>query len=113
MFTLIVKDHFCSAHSIIGYEGNCAKIHGHTFKCEFYFEYNKLNDIGIAEDFKVLKSRIKKLIDILDHDFINTIIEQATAENIAKWFYENLKEDNLKKVIIWEGENAGAEYRVK
>jgi 6-pyruvoyltetrahydropterin/6-carboxytetrahydropterin synthase len=47
MRTLIIKDKFDAAHYLKDYEGDCANLHGHTWRVEVYIdveeEFNKSN----------------------------------------------------------------------
>lgn len=68
-------------------------------------------------DFTELKAIVKEnVLDILDHAYINDIIEQPTAENIAVWIwnklYTKLKRDNcsLYEIEVWETETSGVVY---
>ena len=59
------------------------------------------------------KKRLQTLLDSIDHILINDHQDfkdiNPTSENIAKWFYYNLKEEvknsegYIKKIAIFEG----------
>lgn len=59
----------------------------------------------------------KEVLDILDHSYINNVIEQPTAENIAIWIWKKLEEKlkgtnrRLYEIQIWETEENGVIYR--
>lgn len=44
-----------SAHRIVGHDGKCARLHGHTYGWEVTVEAGKLMDIGFVVDFAVIK----------------------------------------------------------
>lgn len=126
MYEISVTEHFNAAHSLRGYIGKCANIHGHTWQVEVIVSGNKLNDIGILIDFSDLKKMIKEQIDIFDHHYINEIKGftesdnvNPTAENIAYFLYQNLKKNlkakysevNIREVKVWESDRAYALYR--
>jgi len=117
MYTILVKDKFSSAHNLRNYNGKCENIHGHTFKVELYLEFEKLNNIGIAIDFKDVKKILKEELNLLDHLYINQISYfdkiNPTAENIAEFLYKKIviKLPELKEVFVWESENARASYK--
>jgi 6-pyruvoyltetrahydropterin/6-carboxytetrahydropterin synthase len=51
------------------------------------------DDEGMVIDFVVLKKIVKEnVLNILDHSYLNDIIEQPSAENIAEWIWEKLDE---------------------
>ena len=122
MFTLRIKDKFCAAHQLVGYPGNCAKLHGHTWGVEVVIAGPLLNEMEMLIDFRDVKSIMKKVLKPLDHSYLNDVldIELPTAEHIS-WhiFYEieeylhqsDLPKDvELKEVTVWESENASVTY---
>jgi len=116
MYRLRIESHFDAAHELIGYEGKCAELHGHTWKVEVFIVGEKLDDLGILLDFDILKEKLGKTIERLDHKFLNDIKEigNPTCENLSKYIFETLKElpkhIKLEKVRIWEGEKNWCEY---
>jgi len=117
MYKLRIEDSFDSAHQLAGYQGKCARIHGHTWKVEAIFQFDKLNDIGLSYDFKDLKVGLHGVCDWLDHKFLNDLILQPTAEHIAKKIYEELKDlanyPTPIKIRVWESPRAYCEYEDK
>ncbi|MDK2886760.1 MAG: 6-pyruvoyltetrahydropterin/6-carboxytetrahydropterin synthase [Thermosipho sp. (in: thermotogales)] len=83
---------FDAAHNLIKYHGKCEKLHGHTYKLVVTVAGQK-DDEGMVIDFVVLKKIVKEnVLNILDHSYLNDIIEQPSAENIAEWIWEKLDE---------------------
>ena len=122
MFTLKVRDKFSAAHQLVGYPGDCAKLHGHTWKVEVSIAGPLLDELEMLIDFRDVKGAIKEIIGPLDHSYLNDVlgIDLPTAEYLA-WhiFYEivyalddlGLPEDTeLKAVTVWESENASIIY---
>ncbi len=120
LFKTQVAMEFSAAHHIQGYDGDCARPHGHNFKVEVHVLSPVLNSIGIAVDFKTIKKYLKQVVDKLDHqdlnalDFFRNI--NPTAETIAQVIFNEL-EDNFKreslqlsKVVVWESTNSAASY---
>lgn len=113
MYELIVKDKFSAAHRLLGYEGSCSRLHGHTWIIVVGVKYKTLNEIGIAEDFKKIKDTVKtEIIDILDHQNLNEVLLfNPTAEKLAKYSYDRLeKKLPVSFVEIWESDTAGVRY---
>ncbi|MCA1928036.1 MAG: 6-carboxytetrahydropterin synthase QueD [Calditerrivibrio sp.] len=117
MFRVRVIDHFSSAHNLRGYEGNCERLHGHNWKVEIVLQGDKLDNLGMLVDFKVLKKHLKNLLDELDHTYLNEHRYfkdvNPTSENMAKYIFMRMKEifgDLVYKVAVWESHNAVAEY---
>lgn len=116
MFELMVEDSFSAAHQLKGYKGRCENLHGHTFKVQVFVEGDKLKPEGYLIDFKDLKSALKKILDELDHSYLNDLPYfkelNPTAESLAKLVYEKMMPlvPDLKKVTVWESATASATY---
>lgn len=117
-YELSIRTSFAAAHQIKGYEGPCEELHGHNWKIEIFIQAEKLDDIGIAIDFKVIKNKADELLNMLDHKNLNKVLDflNPTSENIARWLYNKLK-DSLKsynvkvsKVSVWETDSYCATY---
>ncbi|MEG0641652.1 MAG: 6-carboxytetrahydropterin synthase QueD [Clostridium sp.] len=114
---LIKEFEFDAAHNLVRYHGKCERLHGHTYKLIVKIE-GEPGEEDMVFDFVELKRIVKtKVIDKLDHYYLNDIIEQPTAENIAKFVWnelvEELKRDNcgLCEIEIWETKTSGLIYR--
>lgn len=120
MYELKIEDHFAAAHNLRGYKGACEALHGHNWKVEVLVRADKLDDIGLAIDFKELKDALCWVLDQLDHKYLNDLpefsIENPSSENIARHIFGKLAErlagTNVKvhKVTAWESEKACASY---
>jgi len=116
---------FSAAHSLRGYIGKCARLHGHNYRVKADIQTHEVNDIGIAIDYFDIKQVMRPIIDKLDHQNLNTIMPfdtvNPTAENVAQWFYHQLnkallanpKTSNAKltALTIWENEDFSVCYR--
>lgn len=119
-YLLKVLIEFSAAHDLRGYIGDCARLHGHNWKIEAEIKTSGVNEIGIAVDFKEIKSLMKEISDKLDHRYLNEIppfdIINPTAENLAAWFYQQLaplinnNSRQLKAISLWETERASVRY---
>ena len=116
MYRLRIESHFDAAHKLLGYKGKCSQVHGHTWKVEVFVLGEKLNNIGILVDFKVINERLQKTVEKLDHSFLNDFKEigNPTSENIAKYIFKKLKNlpnsVKLEKVRVWESPETWCEY---
>jgi len=115
--SLILKTSFDSAHYLPNYEGPCHKLHGHTWNVEVYIEGGVNDDSGMIADFKDVKDMIKQILP--DHELINTVVSNPTAENISKYLYDRIKTHPLlpthcqvTKVILWETPSNGVCYEL-
>ncbi|MHB1645837.1 MAG: 6-carboxytetrahydropterin synthase QueD [Candidatus Acididesulfobacter diazotrophicus] len=126
MYELKILSVFSSAHNLRGYNGKCENIHGHNWQIEVIVCSELLNEIGIAIDFKILKSYLKIIMEKLDHKYINELPYfeniNPSAENIAKYIFEEFgillnnnqesKSINIKvkKVNVYETATSMASY---
>lgn len=120
MFEVIVKHHFCAAHSLRGYPGKCVNTHGHNFEVEVTVVGDRLNSLGLVVDFKDVKALLNGIIEDLDHQNLNELEAFASVnpstENIAKYLHDRLKpllpvEVNLRQVKVCETGSYSATYR--
>ena len=101
---------FDAAHSLPGYQGKCARLHGHTYQVEMVVEGNVAED-GFVIDFYKLKNILAAVLQDLDHNYLNEILPNPTAETIAQWISERLKKEmettsfRLFSLKLWEGKN--------
>lgn len=117
MYRVRVIDNFSSAHNLRNYEGNCERLHGHNWKVEAFLQSKTLDNVGMLVDFKILKKELKKILDDLDHIYLNEHPYfkeiNPTSENMAKYLYDQLSipfGDMVHKVLVWESDNSVAEY---
>jgi 6-pyruvoyltetrahydropterin/6-carboxytetrahydropterin synthase len=116
MFELSVEGYFSAAHQVKGYPGDCADIHGHTYKVKVRVGVRKLDELGMAADFRSIKKHLDEILAGVDHKNLNTIpffeTHNATAEYVAKYFYDKMKEkmDGIVSVTVWEGPKYSVTY---
>lgn len=113
-FTLKTLLDFAAAHSLRGYAGDCAKLHGHNWKVEVQVTGRELNDIGMLIDFKEIKNHAKQAVAELDHTFLNDHPHfqrvNPTAENIAQYLYTEIAKRiesetvQMHSITIWEND---------
>lgn len=125
-YTVRVIVEFAAAHHIRGYDGECARPHGHNWKIEVEAASPTVGPIGIAVDFKVLKAMVKALVDRYDHQDLNTIEPfntlNPTAETLAQVFFTELESGvarskplealKLRRVTVWENDRSAASFGV-
>jgi len=101
MFYLEKKMQVSASHRLPNYDGACANLHGHnwnitvTCRCKD----DELNDQGMVLDF----TEIKKIVNQLDHTDINALVENPTAENIAKWLAGQIPHCHIIEVEETDG----------
>jgi len=93
-FALSVTTEFSAAHFLRGYEGDCARLHGHNWQVKLTIEADALNAIGIAIDYKLLKSELKAALADWDHYNLNDIPPfdriNPSSENVARALYQRM-----------------------
>jgi len=99
---------FDAAHNLPRYHGKCEALHGHTYRIAVVLE-GDADEEGMIMDFTDLSGIVKeRVISLLDHSYINDIIEQPTAENIAHWIWDRIETHvrrpncALSSVEVWE-----------
>ncbi len=119
-YSLKVLTEFASAHTLKNYPGACSRMHGHNWKVELEVEANRLDEVGIAIDFKQMKRAANEVCDRLDHQYLNDIEPfnkiNPSAENIAAYLYQEIgkliNDDTAKvcSVTLWETDRASVRY---
>lgn len=121
VYTVSVQASYDSAHFLVNYKGKCERLHGHHYVVEAAAQAAELNAAGIAFDFVDLKRELRALADYLDHTLLNELPEfegvETSAENQARWFWEELKKRlpqdqaaGLRYVRVWETPTQWAMY---
>ena len=120
-FSLTVTVDFAAAHQLHGYEGNCARLHGHNWKIIVEVSGQKLDDVGMVLDFKAMKKAAREAAKVLDHQFLNQIEPfdriNPTAEHIAVWFFVELSRKlnqpnaRVSAITVWENDYSAVTYR--
>ena len=99
MFEITVKSEFEAAHFIKNYPGKCARLHGHNWVVEAIVQGDKLNELGILVDFKILKDELNKVLDKFDHQYLNELEifteKNPTAENLAEEIFNQLETSEI------------------
>jgi len=72
---------FDSAHYLPNHKGKCKNLHGHTYTLYVTIK-GEIDKNGFVVDFGDLKESIKPIIDLLDHNYLNDILETPTCENL-------------------------------
>lgn len=121
MFEIKVSAEFEAAHRVAGYPGKCDRLHGHSWVVEASVIGSKLDNLGMFVDFKLVKGRLRELLETLDHRMLNELPAfeniNPTAENIAQYVYNEMKKaeffnDNakLKYIQVWESPKSSVIY---
>ena len=111
---------FAAAHNLRNFKGKCEQLHGHNWKIEVVLRGEQLDSCELLVDFAEVKSETNKILDELDHGYLNDISffqeHNPSSENIARYIFEKLepkfegKGIKVYSVSAWESENACATY---
>lgn len=107
---------FDAGHYLPSYIGRCARSHGHTWRMEIVIQGKVNPETGMVVDFGELSKVAKDAMyrdNIgwdLDHNHLNALMDNPTAENLVKYILRRLKtlwaEAKLPGMIIrlklWE-----------
>jgi len=120
MYEVTVLSHFSGAHRLRHLHSKCEELHGHNWKVEVTWGSNRVGKDGVVIDFKILKEKVEKVLEPLDHTYLNALPlfsrKEPSSENIAKYIFDKLKGELkphhgiLMKVSAWESETACATY---
>jgi len=120
MFEIEIDRSFSAAHQLKGYDGDCRNLHGHNYEVTVTVAADKLNEIGIALDFKKLKAALDEVIAPYDHHNLSELPEfqqlNPTSEVLAQVIYRKmsaaLNEGNVRvsKVRIGESSSSRLTY---
>jgi 6-pyruvoyltetrahydropterin/6-carboxytetrahydropterin synthase len=123
MFEVAVEQGFASAHALRNYKGRCENTHGHNWRVEVLIEGERLDETGMLVDFIDVKNLMARIIDRIDHQFLNEIepfdVVNPSAENIAEYFYQQMHAGltgtpvpvRISAVKVWETDIQSATYR--
>lgn len=121
MYVVSVQAHYDSAHFLRNYKGKCERLHGHRYVVELALAQTELDVAGIAFDFVVVKRSLRELANQLDHENLNDLEPfteiEPSAENQAKWFWDELKRRFPEEIAaamlytrVWETPTQWAQY---
>lgn len=95
MYEVTTEAHFSAAHHLRDYKGPCENVHGHNWLVRAAVRCGELNELGLGIDFKEMKTRLKGILEKLDHRDINVVFEKEgfnpSSENIARYIYKELE----------------------
>jgi 6-pyruvoyltetrahydropterin/6-carboxytetrahydropterin synthase len=119
--TVVKQLTFDSAHFLSNYDGLCKNMHGHTYKFELGITGRIDEKTGMVMDFKIIKSEMNKIKELLDHKLLNEIEiydfpkTNPTAENMVIWirnmFQNKFNNDSITFIRLWETPTSYAEWR--
>ena len=120
MYQVSVEKHFDAAHYLRDYQGKCEALHGHRYQVVAKVKATKVNEIGLAFDFTVLKQHLADILSRFDHTCLNDVPPfdkiNPSSENIASTIYNELEPRlagvpvSLSCVEVWESPDSWVTY---
>jgi len=111
---LEVEFTFAAAHRLPRYEGPCFRLHGHNYKFFVALEGEVDPRSGMIADFGAVKQTVQEqVLSRADHRNLNDVLDNPTAENIARWIWEALEGrlPGLAEVRLFEIPDSCVVYR--
>ncbi|HMG34530.1 MAG TPA: 6-carboxytetrahydropterin synthase QueD [Blastocatellia bacterium] len=124
MYEVMIEEEFSAAHALRGYQGKCENLHGHNWKVQVYARGERLDNVGMLVDFRLLKSATRRIMKYLDHQNLNELKPfdneiNPSSEHLAGFVLHQLaaeiNNDRVKvfKVRVWETSSTCASYEVE
>jgi len=116
-FEIYKEFRFDAAHSLpnVPPDHPCFRLHGHTFRVRVFVQGTPLVPEGWVVDFRDIKRAFRPILKMLDHNHLNEIdgLENPTAENLARWIFEQLEPSlpGLSAIEVGETSTSGCTYR--
>lgn len=111
---LRVEFQFNAAHRLPYYEGPCFRTHGHNYKLIVLIASQMDPRSGMSMDFGKIKQTVRtKALDAIDHNDLNQVLDNPTAENLVVWIWERLRPalPQLVELELYETPEFGVIYR--
>ena len=105
---------FEAAHELPRHPGKCQKLHGHSYELYVVVEGPVEAESGMVVDFSDLKQTVRReVVDPLDHEYLNRVMDNPTAEQLAIWIWDRLHPvcPGLVEIELRETEDCGVVYR--
>jgi 6-pyruvoyltetrahydropterin/6-carboxytetrahydropterin synthase len=104
------KFRFEAAHNLVNYQGNCERLHGHSYKLEVTLKGN-VGANGFIKDFKEIEKEVdERVIKLIDHSYLNDVVKISTCENLIKWIWEKIKDLEPHEIRLYETNDSWVTY---
>ncbi|MFC1794282.1 6-pyruvoyl tetrahydropterin synthase family protein [Planctomycetota bacterium] len=120
MFTISVERHFLASHQLTFPDGSKEPVHNHDWVVTANLSSERLNNMGVVMDFRVLQAMIDKTVAGFDNTALESISyfqqNNPSAENVAKYIYEKLRIElpegvELQNVRVVEEPGCSAKFQ--
>lgn len=92
----------------------CGRMHGHSYRVRVILKGPVGDRTGWITDFAVIAGEVEQVIAEVDHRYLNDVIENPTAENLAIFFAKRLfgTLPFLSAIEVREGATTGVRYEI-
>lgn len=132
MFEISKEYRFEAAHSLshLPESHKCRQLHGHSYRFEVVCR-GELDEHGFVIDYGDINEVVKELVDELDHSYLagpddpyadgishhGKVVRfdfYTTAENLARWLYDAIREElpQIHRINVYETAKTRASYPV-
>lgn len=107
---------FDAAHNLVAYHGKCEQLHGHTYKMAVVLSGYPDHESMILDFVKIKAIVNEQIISKFDHAYLNDMISQPSAENIAAHVFKTLDplfrgpNYELYEIHIWESPHSSVVF---
>lgn len=119
MYYTRIESAFSAAHHLTHYNGKCERQHGHNYKVYIWARGGKLDEGGMLVDFGRMKTALKEVLAILDHQDLNELGffgADPSAERIAEFIFNQVRENNpelpICAVDVFETDTSMARFNM-
>ena len=119
MFTVTLETGFKASHELTYAGGEKEELHFHDWQLRVAAQVEELDENGLAVDFVELKAEIDGITAVLDNSQLEDLGcfagVNASAENVAKYIFDELKPQlpakaTLKYVEVMEAKGCWAKF---
>jgi 6-pyruvoyltetrahydropterin/6-carboxytetrahydropterin synthase len=95
MFTITVETHFQASHQLVLPDGSKEPAHGHDWVVTTAVSSERLDDMGVVMDFRVLQEIVENATAELDSITLSDLEHfrrnNPSAENVAMYIYDRIR----------------------
>ena len=95
MWELTKTFRFEASHRLPHHDGNCARLHGHSWSLTVCLSGHTLRSsgpkAGMLVDYGAIKAAASPLLAELDHAHLNDVLDNPTSERVAKLCFDRLR----------------------
>jgi 6-pyruvoyltetrahydropterin/6-carboxytetrahydropterin synthase len=109
--TTVASDGFEAARhvSVLPAGHRCRGLHGHSFQASAFASLDEGWAPFPGAEIAHLKKRLKGVLSKLDYVHLNTILDEPTDENVARWIREQLSLSAVDRIAVQSTDTQGVD----